>query len=256
MNFGAILQFPIIDEWSKKFIGTTVTQRLLARRTGDLLRGLGHPVSVHSDTDAELDRNTIVVSAEYDVERDELGKRRYIGITLVTNPKSTKKLKFDSDMANCLSLDIIEALCHEYRHEHQYRTRDFDVYGDFKSTHKDIEQRRQQEYLGIPDEIDAFSTNIAIRLWLIYGDDAYKKLQECETLDYEASPDLWGYLQSFGLHHNVTRRLVRKIVKNINQLCEWKSECIKTGIVGVNQFTLKSISSGSAAYNLKQAISE
>lgn len=256
MNFATITQFPEIAGWSKRFVGDSVSQRQLARRTGDLLRSLGHPVSVHSETDTDLEKNTVVVSAEYDVDRDEAGKRRYIGITIVVNPKSKKKLKFDEAMANSFALDVLEALCHEYRHEHQYRSRDFDVYGEFRSTHKDIEERRQQEYLGLPDEIDAFAVNIAIRLWLVHGSAAFAKLQECEVMDYESSPDLWGYFQAFGSDHAVTRRLARKIVKNLNALNDWKSECIKNGVVSSDQLSLQSVSSGSASYNLKQAISE
>ena len=256
MNFETIIQFPTIAEWSKRFIGTTISQRQLSRRTGDLLRKLGHPVSVHSETDTDLDKNTVVISAEYDVERDEAGKRQYLNINIVVHPKSVKKLKFTEQMANSFSLDILEALCHEYRHEYQYRSRDFDLDGSFKSVDKDYELRRQQEYLGIPGEIDAFAVNIALRLWLLYGDDATAKLAECETMDYEASPDLWGYFHSFGADHKVVRRLVRKIVKNINMLNDWKSECIKNGVVGLNQFSLQGVSSGSASYNLKQAISE
>ena len=256
MNFATITQFPEIARWSTRFVGNSVSQRQLARQTGDFLRKLGHPVSVHSGFDRDLEKNVVVVSAEYDVDRDELGKRRYIGITLTTNPKSKKKIKFDEVMANSLSLDLLEALCHEYRHEHQYRVRDFDVYGVFKSTLKDVEERHQQEYLGIPDEIDAFAVNIAIRLWLIHGAAAYAKLQECEAMDYDSSPDLWGYFQAFGSQHEVTRRLIRKIVKNLNALNDWTSECIKNGIVSSDQLSLQSISSGSATYNLKQAISE
>ena len=256
MNFATITQFPKIAKWSKRFVGNSVSQRQLARQTGDFLRSLGHPVSVHSGSDRDLEKNTIVVSAEYDVDRDEMGKRLYIGITLTVNPKNTKKIKFDEVMVNSLSLDLLEALCHEYRHEHQYRTRDFDVYGDFKSTHKDIEERRQQEYLGIPDEIDAFAVNIAIRLWLLHGDNAYAKLQECEAIDYDSSPDLWGYFQAFGAQHNVTRKLIRKIVNHLNVLNDWKSECIKNGHVSADQLSLQSVTSGSATYNFKQAISE
>ena len=256
MNFRTIVQFPLIAEWSKKFVGTTVSQRLLARRTGDLLRSLGHPVSVHSDTDRDLDKNTVVVSAEYSVDRDEEGKRRYISITLVTNPKSIKKLKFDSVMSNIFAMDLLEALCHEYRHEYQYRSRDFEEDRSFRSTSKDYELRRQQEYLGIPGEIDAFAVNIAIRLWLVYGKEAHKRIKNGIEFEYQDSPDLWGYLNAFELEHEVNRRLIRKIIKNLNELNEWTSKCIEDGVVSQNQLTFQSVPSGSAAYNLKQAISE
>ena len=256
MNFKTIIQFPIIVEWSKKFIGTTISQRTLARRTGDLLRKLGHPLSVHSDTDRDLDKNMVVLSAEYSVDRDEAGKRRYISLTLVTHPKSSKKLTFTENMANAFAMDILEALCHEYRHEHQYRIRDFEEDVQYRSTAKDYDLRQQQEYLGIPGEIDAFAVNIAIRLWLIHGDSAINKLGEAGALNYDSSPDLWGYYQAFGVQHEICRRLTRKITKNIHQLNNWKSECIKNGVVSENQLAFQGVASGSASYNLKQSISE
>lgn len=250
MNFKTIIQFPEITRWSNKLVGLPISQRQLARRTGDMLRGMGHPVFIHSDVNKELDRNTVVINAEYDVDRDELGKRRYIRLTLVVHPKSAKKLKFDDTMSSKFALEILEAMCHEYQHEHQYRAREFELGGDYRSADKDYELREQQEYLGIPDEIDAFAVNIGLRLWLLHGADAKSKITACEAMDYDASPDLWGYFQAFGSDHYITRRLIRKIVKNIDLLDAWKSECIKNGVVGDNKFTLKSITSGPATHNL------
>jgi hypothetical protein len=256
MNFKTILQFPIIAEWSEKFVGTVISQRQLSRRTGDLLRSLGHPISVHSSTDRDLDKNVVVLSAEYDVDRDEAGKRRYLSITITVHPKSVKKIMFDANMSSAFAMDLLEALCHEYRHEHQYRIRDFEEDRQFKSVIADYDLRKQQEYLGIPGEIDAFAVNIAIRLWLFYGDDALKKLSESGLLTYESSPDLWGYFNAFGLQHKVCRRLARKITKNLQELDAWKSERIKGGAMCQDQFTLQSVPSSSASYNFKQAVSE
>jgi hypothetical protein len=236
MNFKAISQFPVIAGWSRRFIGETLTQRKLARRTGDLLRALGHPVRVHSATDRNLERNTVVISAEYHVERDEAGKKNYLSITLVVHPASTNRLKFD-DMSSALySLDIVESLSHEYQHEYQYRTRDFELDGEFYSKSTEHDVKSQEEYLGIPGEIDAFSVNIAIRLWILYGDETGKRLSDASNLEYYDSPDFCAYRDTFGLDHSITRKLIRKISKNIQLLDAWKLESVQAGRMSDNQF--------------------
>ena len=238
MNFETICQFPVISGWSEKFIGVTLTQRQLARRTGDLLRALGHPVMVHCGTDRNVDKNTVVISAEYDVNRDESGKKRYMSLTLVTNPKSVSKITFDSYQSANYSLDIIEALCHEYQHQHQYRSREFSEEIMYASKDSDYDVQRQQEYLGTPGEIDAFAVNIAIRLWLLHGTAATSRLGEMGLLNYDESPDLWGYSEVFGVGHAVVKRLARKIAKNLNLLADWKLKRIEHWAVSDNQFAL------------------
>lgn len=225
MNYKTIDQFPIVAGWADRLPEIPISQRQLARRTGDLLRSLGHPVTVHSGIDRDLDKNTIVITAEYDVEKDEAHKKRYIHLTLVTHPKTSKKIKFDKKMSINYALDLVETMCHEYRHEYQFRARDFEDDGIFRSHDKNYEKRQQQEYLGIPGEIDAFAVNIATRMWLLYGKNSLKKLSEGGKLTYESSPDLWGYYDAFGLQHSVCKRVVRKIANNIHKLCEWKPTC-------------------------------
>ena len=53
-------------------------------------------------------------------------------------------------------IQIYDAVVHEYRHQHQHRTREFEHY----STNKDS----YSAYLADPDELDAYAVSIAIEL--------------------------------------------------------------------------------------------
>lgn len=234
MHYKTIDQFPEIAKWFGSFVNVKTSQRRLARGLGDLLRRYGHPVSVHSDVDKELDRNTLIVSAEYDIEEDEEGKSRYIHLTLITNPKSTTRLVLNKDAARDISMDVLEALVHEYQHEHQHRSRNFQIDQPFRSVDRDHYKRSQQEYLGMLGEIDAFASNIALRYWILYGNNAMSMISEGSKLKFDTSPDLWGYYEAFGPNHIIIKRLISKICKNIQSLIERNLERIKNGIVNTN----------------------
>jgi hypothetical protein len=115
------------------------------------------------------------------------------------------------DFADRFTIEMVEAIVHEYQHQHQYRSRRHMLNRGYTSKHKDIKIRADQEYLGSPDEIDAYAANIAARFYI---------MEKLNTNEPVKSLDLLGYHKAFGLSHPVVKRLMKKIVKNLINLRE------------------------------------
>lgn len=211
-------QFKQIQTWTRALEGRTLSMSQLIGRTGSMLRKLGHPVMMSRCYDENLDPNHLAVSASYYWDLDEEGEDRYLEIVLTCHPDSKQAITISNYSATWLPYDIVESLCHEYRHQEQYRKRAFKQDSEYPSKHEDLALRRSQSYLGMPSEIDAFGYNIAVRLWLIYGAQALEHLKNPQSWSYEDSPDFYGYLLAFGLKHHITRKLYKKISKNLHQL--------------------------------------
>lgn len=222
MNYDTVNQFPIIEGWCHQLFSEnrSLTLKQLARKTGDLLRALGHPVKIKTHKDPMLDSGVIVLSAEYRPDLDEAGKERYMSIDIIVSTDDEGSIRLDTYYLRNFPLELVEVLVHEYRHREQFRARDFLDDADFSSNEIDAHQKQQQEYLGMPGEIDAFAANIAVRLFLNFNKGARLLLKTPSNLPYEFSPDLYGYISAFGTDHAVVKRLLRKIVKHLDALSE------------------------------------
>jgi hypothetical protein len=65
---------------------------------------------------------------------------------------------------NSIMFDLISVLGHEFVHMHQSRKRNFNPGKEYKSKIMDPKIKENQEYLGIPDEIDAYSFSAAAHM--------------------------------------------------------------------------------------------
>lgn len=65
---------------------------------------------------------------------------------------------------NGLVFDVICVLGHEFVHLNQSRRRNFNAGKVYNSTTKDPRIKENQEYLGIPDEVDAYSFSAAAQM--------------------------------------------------------------------------------------------
>lgn len=112
---------------------------------------------------------------------------------------------------------LADTLKHELRHRYQYGAR------------QGAEQRKVMlpegmQYLGNPDEIDAYAINVADELRREHGEFArinLKNLSEA-ALSRNAhgelvSPSLYGYYRTFEASHPVMKSLVKKVARNLSE---------------------------------------
>ena len=155
----------------------------------------------------------IQVSGLYDIQEDEIGlpsieieltyfKRKSLH-TLNKHGLSFKRWRR-------LCFDIVAILGHEYVHQEQHRGREFKMGKSFKSREEDENLKQLQEYLGHPDEIDAYSFSAAA--------DMAQSLRLNETVDLQSTGVYNQYLTAFGPDHSVVTKLQKRSLKYYNIL--------------------------------------
>lgn len=198
MKLNPIIEFEHITRWTAKIVGKEICVKKLTR---SLSRHLNkrHPVIVRLQYSKELDQNDFTIGAFYEPNYDEVGRKPLIIVFIVNCNKTVEIVNVER-----LSIELLEALIHEYQHLHQYRSRGFILNKSYSSSHSNPNIRADQEYLGSPDEIDAYAANIAARHFVLRDDLARKQ-----------SHDLGNYYYAFGPHHPVIKKLLKKVVKNL-----------------------------------------
>jgi hypothetical protein len=210
MKLDPTQEYKHISEWIVTLIGKNITPKNLARRLATHLNSR-HPIRVKLHVnETALDPDDFTIGAEYDTDLDENKKKHFI-INLIVNHPKHMPLLITGDFADRFTIEIVEALVHEYQHQHQYRSRRHILNRGYVSQHKDSKIREDQEYLGQPDEIDAYAANIAARFYI---------MQQLNTNEPVESLDLNQYYQTFGLCHPVVKRLLKKIAINTYKLKE------------------------------------
>jgi len=214
MRLNPTVEYKHISEWIVDLIDKQISPRNFARRlTAHLTRR--HPVRVKLHVnETMLDPDDFTIGAEYDPDLDEQKKKHFIINLIVNHPKHTP-MTVTGDFADRFTIEIVEALVHEYQHQHQYRSRRHILNRGYTSKHKDSKIRENQEYLGQPDEIDAYAANIAARFYI---------MQQLNTNEPVESLDLLDYHKTFGPQHPVVKRLLKKIVNNTNYLKEHEND--------------------------------
>jgi hypothetical protein len=208
-------EYARISEWIFNCAGKHITPRNLARRLSKQLNR-SHPVCVKLVyNDLLLDPGDFTIGAEYDSGSDEINKKQFIINLIINHPKHTPWLITD-DIANRIAIEIVEVLVHEYQHQHQYRSRGYILNRGYTSKHKDSKIKEDQEYLGQPDEIDAYAANIAARFFILDHTLNTKEINE--------SLDLKLYYLAFGVDHPVIKKLLKKITCNISYLKEHEND--------------------------------
>ena len=168
-------------------------------------------VAAHS-SDVEMD--DININAYYDPDLDER-KKVSIELVLITNPNTTH-LMLDYVAWVNLCVLVADCLAHELIHMRQSRARAFE---DVAIKHATAfnEHRDAQEYLGDPDEIDAYAYNIAQELQTLKN--PLSKLANLKEIGIKDSINLFAYVQTFDQDskHPVIKRLLKKIYKNLKK---------------------------------------
>lgn len=214
MYLNPTVEYKHISEWLSTLVGEKITPRNLVKRLGKHLNKHQHPVRVKLYTGARgaLELGEFTIGAEYDPNLDEIQKKQFI-LDFIFNWPKTAPVLITPEMADKLALDLLETLIHEYEHQRQFRSRRYRSHKHkYVSDHKDPSKRADQEYLGDPDEIDAYAQNIAARHYILKY-----KLNTNVRLD---SPDLKQYYKTFGREHEVTKLLLKKVRANIKYFKE------------------------------------
>lgn len=203
-----VAEYNEIVKWTYNLIGSKITPGQLVQRLGIFLNRR-HSVSVHLQISESISLEDFSIGAMYDPSCDELGHKPLKLFFIINYPKS-EPWDITYDRMSSLSMDLIEALVHEYQHLYQYRVRDFVLNRRYNSYLDNRETKADQEYLGNTDEIDAYAMNIAVRFFLSGFDLTSGKLY--------GSPDIDIYRRAFGDNHPVVKRLIKKICMNFTHL--------------------------------------
>ena len=211
MYLNPTVEYQHISEWLSTLVGERITPRSLVKRLGKHLNKHQHPVRVKLFTGARgaLQPGEFSIGAEYDPGLDEIKKKQFI-IDFILNWPKTTPITISAELADQMAMDLLETLIHEYEHQRQFRTRRYRYHRNtYKSDHKDPDKRADQEYLGDPDEIDAYAQNIAARHYLM------KYKLNITSVSKINSPDLKQYYKAFGKDHDVVKLLLKKVRANI-----------------------------------------
>lgn len=198
------VEYNKITKWSDKLVNQIITPAQLVKSMHKFLNQ-SHPSKTSLEQSESLDRRDFAIGAAYDANFDEENKKALIFI-LVVNRQPDEEWRMKPYRIAQLNIDLLEAIVHEYQHMHQYRSRNHITNRTYQSLSKTTAEPHH-EYLGNPDEIDAYAANIAARLYI-----------NKSVVHPDNSPDLASYYEAFGANHPVTRLLLKKIVLHINYL--------------------------------------
>lgn len=172
-----------------------------------------HIRSVQATTGPEPDR--VWVGGLYDGRID---KKNSKAITLSLHfSKKSNTIKINKSNFRRLAAVFADTLLHEIIHTRQYRRRDFKNIPGYLSTAESRRQQNEQNYLGHPDEIDAYSFNIACQLLDQFHDNQKKIIKYLNSdLSKKKKNDnaFISYLRAFDHDHDhiVIKRLKKKII--------------------------------------------
>lgn len=111
-----------------------------------------------------------IVGGEFDTERKT-------SISLdISSSSYKKKFKIEEKFYDQLICDIADTLCHESIHRYQHNIRDYDEFSGFDP------RDQEQMYYGDPDEMFAYSVNIAHNLYRQLGDGVESYLSNFNEL--------------------------------------------------------------------------
>jgi hypothetical protein len=203
ITFNPIKGYSEISKWTATIIGKKVLLRTFGNQLSRFLNKNGYPVKLKIIRDHTMEMDDWTIGAEYDPELDEAGQKPFRINFIINHHRVLPWLITEKD-ANELSLTLVETLVHEYQHLKQYRERNFNDHGHtYNGPKAKIDDAIELNYLSNPDEIDAYSSNIATRLYI-----------EEHLLNITRDKEHWDlhtYYKAFGKKHPVTKELETQI---------------------------------------------
>lgn len=208
----------------QKFFNREVTPKQVVSHIRKIV---GPNVLITTDKSPNVDPNDININAYYDPDEDE-NEEKPFEITVVF-PKDNPNVTMDKEGWREFATRVIDFLEHEMIHQAQYRSREFRPGRQYRSRHPDATIQRSQEYLGNPDEIEAYAYNLSRELLRKTNNDYDRTMRLLKNFSQTAmtkdqagrllSPNLFGYFKDFGFDttHPVLKSLMKKTYQFVQQ---------------------------------------
>lgn len=209
--------YSIYPEICEKRISIPKFHKILARHLKSRL-----PIMVTRKTQIGEINDKLYIAGTYYSSLDKSKKRC---IEIVCEYNADKTITLTKKEFKIIALHIADTILHEIVHMRQHRRRKFKILPDYFSTAESSTQRREQEYLGNTDEIDAYSFNIACYLMDRFKGDSKKAARYLNS--NRTSKFNWGwtmYLNAFDKNHRhpIIRRLKQKVIRYFPNALEGK----------------------------------
>lgn len=192
------------------------------------------PIMSCKKTTSQVIKGWVYVGGAYYSDRDKQ-KLTSIELCLCYNP-TDKIIKFTDRRFKRFCNGIADTILHEIIHMRQLRKRQFRHLPDFKSRVRKSKVRKEQEYLGNPDEIDAYSFNIACELddkFAGQTDKIVKHIIYNRSCVPKSSSSFKMYLKAFEYqtHHTIIQRIKKRTIHYLPKArfgrpfrsCDWIS---------------------------------
>jgi hypothetical protein len=158
------------------------------------------PLTFKNQIDPKVVSSWVYIGGLYYIDRDE---NQDLPITIVFQYKSKEdviKITKRSFWKMCIT--ISDTLLHEVIHMRQHRRRNFRCLDEYVSTASRAKIKEEQEYLGSPDEIDAYSFNIACELTEKFRGNRTQIIKYLNKKKLERRYSSWKmYLKAFEYKH-------------------------------------------------------
>jgi hypothetical protein len=192
-----------------KYQGRTMTPAELA---AGIRQAVGQPsiIKMRTKRSEIVDPDMVVVGGLYDPEQDR-DHEACVDIHIIFHPDQ-QHITLDETTFRTLCFDVAETVGHEMVHRHQHRRRRWKPIKRHVPTDPADPDRAEREYLGDPDELDAYGFTLAAEL-------AFK--HDCFQLDHALLTDsvmYKVYLKHFAQDQSVMLKLDNHISKYLCRL--------------------------------------
>lgn len=173
------------------------------------------PIKIQKVYSNRVSKHDFYVGGYYEFDKDQIGLKS-INLVFQFNNKNDF-LKFNKFNIVDAAKSIADTILHEIIHMRQYRRRNFKFLSNYNSRSNNFFKKRTQEYLGNPDEIDAYGFNIACDLLDKFNNQRYIIKYLNKSKNFDDNTQWTMYLEAFDYDHNhkIIQRLKRKIIKHI-----------------------------------------
>ena len=195
-------------------VGMPLLPTEFSKKLKQIFKFFNLPINVRSTYNTITKSDMVWIGGMYESDRDQQSKK---SITIITqyNQKDCK-IKINKNMFRRICYTVADTILHEVIHTRQYRRRNHKIIPGYYSTASSGKKQIEQTYLGHPDEIDAYSFNIACQLNDRFenNDKLIVDYLNTDLTDKRLRKDTYKmYLQAFD--HNHKHTVIRKLKKKI-----------------------------------------
>ncbi len=197
------------------FVGKALQPTSFAKKIRNIFKFFELPIKVRCAYNQATRPEHVWIGGLYEGTKDKQSKKF---ITIITQfNEQGKSVKISKDMFRRMCYTVADTILHEVIHMRQYRRRNFKDIPGYYSTASSGKKRAEQTYLGHPDEIDAYSFNIACQLYDRFNGNEKRIINYLNTnlQDGRLKKDTYKmYLEAFDYNqkHTVIRKLKKKVV--------------------------------------------